>query len=89
MTEDVTIFVAKRCEVEREVFRQSAVVFEKFANLVGFRSEVVHFGTLKKSFSFVITNVSTCQHSASDPTASGHHRRCLRTICTDCESSMG
>jgi len=29
---DVTIFVAKRCELETEVFRRWAVVFEKYAN---------------------------------------------------------
>jgi len=32
VTVDVTIFVAKRCELETEVFRRWVLVFEKFAN---------------------------------------------------------
>jgi len=47
VTEDLTIFVAKRCEFEMEVFYRWAVVFEKFANLLAVGSEVVDFGTWK------------------------------------------
>ena len=44
MAVDVTIFVRKRCELEMEVSRRWAVVFENVANLLLGASEVLHIG---------------------------------------------
>jgi len=45
VTVEVKIFLRKHCELETEVFRQWAVVFEKVTNLRASGSEMLHFGT--------------------------------------------